>query len=76
MQLQKQLLKYINIFYVEIKNKGNVQQNMMVQTDNEFGQVKIKDLNDKYNVTIFTRNVHGWKSFAAEQKIRELIKTI
>ena len=59
MQLQKQLLKYINIFYVEIKNKGNVQQNMKVQTDNEFGQVKIKDLNDKYNVTIFTRNVHG-----------------
>ena len=59
MQLQKQLLKYINIFYVEIKNKGNVQQNMKVQTDNEFGQVKIKYLNDKYNVTIFTRNVHG-----------------
>ena len=59
MQLQKQPLKYINIFYVEIKNKGNVQQNMRVQTDNEFGQVKIKDLNDKYNVTMFTRNDHG-----------------
>ena len=28
MQLQKQLLKYLNIFYVEIKNKRNMQQNM------------------------------------------------
>ena len=28
MQLQKQLLKYLNIFYVEIKNKRNMRQNM------------------------------------------------
>ena len=39
-------------------------------------RVKINDLNDKYNVTIFRTNVHGGKAFAAEQKIRELKKRI
>ena len=34
--------------------------------------MKIKDLNDKYKVTMFTTNVQGGKAFAAEQKIREL----
>ena len=44
---------------------------MRLQTDNEFQQVKIKDLNDKFKVTIFITNVWGGKAFAAEQKIRE-----
>ena len=61
MQLQKQLLKYLNIFYVEIKNKRNMRQNTRLQTDNEFQQFKIKDLNDKYNVTMFTTNLHDRK---------------
>ena len=41
-------------------------------------RVKINDLNDKYNVTMFTTNVRGGKAFAAaaEQKIRELKKRI
>ena len=30
MQLQKQLLKYLNIFYVEIKNKRNMRKNIML----------------------------------------------
>ena len=38
---------------------------MRLQTDNEFQQVKIKDLNDKYNVTMFTTNVRGGKAVAA-----------
>ena len=53
-----------------------MRQNMRLQTDNEFQQVKIKDLNHKYNVTMFTTNVRGGKAFAAEQKIRELKKRI
>ena len=65
MQSRKQLLKYLNIFYVEIKNKRNIRQNMRLETDNEFQQVKIKDLNDKYNVTMFTTNVRGGKAVAA-----------
>ena len=45
---------------------------MRLQGDNEFQQVKIKDLNDRYNVTMFTTSISGGKAFAAEQKIGEL----
>ena len=38
--------------------------------NNEFQQIKIKDLNDKYNVEIFSTGIRGRKAFAAEQKIR------
>ena len=38
------------------------------ETDNEFQQVKIKDLIDEYNVTMFTTNACDGKAFAAEQK--------
>lgn len=43
---------------------------MRLQADNEFQQTKIKNLNVKYNVTMFTTSVRGGKAFAAEQKIR------
>ena len=45
---------------------------MTLQVDNEFQQVKVKDLNDMNNVEMFTTSVRGGKAFAAEQKIREL----
>ena len=45
---------------------------MRLQVDNEFQRVKIKQLNDKNNVEMFTTSVRGGKTFAAEQKIREL----
>ena len=45
---------------------------MYLQLDNEFQQVKIKDLNEQNNVEIFTTAVRGGKAFAAEQKMREL----
>ena len=45
---------------------------MRLQVDNEFQQAKIKDLNDKYGVEMFTTTVRGEKAFAAEQNIREL----
>ena len=44
---------------------------MQLQVDNEFQQVKIKDSNDRYNVTIFTTSIRGGKAFATKQKIRE-----
>ena len=40
--------------------------------DNGFQQAKIKDLNDKFNVTMFTTSLKRGKAFATEQKIREL----
>ena len=58
-------------FYDEIKNKRN-KKTMRLQVDNEFQQVKLKDLNDQNNVEMFTTSVRGGKVFAAEQKIREL----
>ena len=45
---------------------------MKLQVNNEFQQVKIKDLNVQNNVEMFTTSVRGGKAFAAEQKIREL----
>ena len=45
---------------------------MRLQVDNEFQQVKIKDLHGKNNVEMFTTSVRSRKAFAAEQKIREL----
>ena len=45
---------------------------MRLQVDNEFQQVRIKDLNEMNNIEMFTTSVRGGKAFAAEQKIREL----
>ena len=45
---------------------------MRLQVYSEFHQVRIKDLNDKYGVEMFTTAVRGGKAFATEQKIREL----
>ena len=45
---------------------------MRLQVNNEFQQVKIKDLNEMNNVEMFTTSVRGSKAFAAERKIREL----
>ena len=58
-------------FYDEIKNKRN-NKTMRLQVHNEFQQVKLKDLNEENNVEMFTTSVRGGKTFAAEQKIREL----
>ena len=43
-----------------------------LQVDQEFQQVKIKDLNDLNNVEMFSTFLRGGKAFAAEQKIRDL----
>ena len=64
----------MNELYVEISKKGKKASNMRLQTYNEFQQKKIKDLNERCNVTKFTASVRGGKAFVAEQKIRELKK--
>ena len=45
---------------------------MRLQVHNEFQQVKIKDSNDKYNVTMLTTSIRDGKAFAAQQKIMEI----
>ena len=67
MRSRTQILKKLEQFYVDVQNK-----NTKLQVDNEFQKVKIKDLNDRYNVTMFTTSLREGKAFAAEQKIGEL----
>ena len=47
---------------------------MSLQTDQEFKQRKIFELNKKFNVEMYSKNLMDGKAFAAEQKIRELKK--
>ena len=53
------LVKKLNLFYKDIKNKRAGQ--MRLQTD----------LNNDFNVDMFYTRVQGGKAFAAEQKIRK-----
>ena len=57
----------MKLLYDEVRHKR-----MRLQVDNEFQQVRLKDLNDQNNVEMFTTSVRDGKAFAAEQKIREL----
>ena len=49
---------------------------MRLETDQEFKQRKIFELNKKLNVEMYSTNLRGGKAFAAEQKIRELKRTL
>ena len=62
-------------FYKDVSKKRK-NKKMRLQTDLEFKQKKIFDLNKKDNVEMFSTAVRGRKAFAAEQKIRELKKRI
>ena len=71
MRSRKQILQKMKMLYDEIKSERK-NKRMRLQVDNEFQQVKIKDLNDENNVEMFTSSVRGEKAFAAKQKTREL----
>ena len=65
---RKQIRQKLEQFF-RSKRKG---KKMKLQVDQDFQQVKIKDLNDLNNVDMFSTFLRGGKAFAAEQKIREL----
>ena len=65
---RKQILQKIND---EIKNKRK-NKSMRLQVDNEFQQVKIKDLNDKYNIEMFRTSVRGGKAFLQNKNLENL----
>ena len=69
--LENRSTKKLEQFYIDVQNKRK-NRHTRLQVDNDFQQVKIKDLNDKLNVTMFTTSLRGGKAFAAEQKIKEL----
>ena len=70
MRSRKQILQKLKLFYDDVRNERKGKR-MRLQVDNEFQQVKIKDLNDQNNVEMFTTAVRGGEAFAAEQKIRQ-----
>ena len=57
----------MKLLYDKVRHKR-----IRLQVDNEFQQVRLRDLTDQNNVEMFTTSVRGGKAFAAEQKIREL----
>ena len=61
----------MKLFYDEVRSKRK-NKRIRLQVDNEFQQVKIKDLNNENNVEMFTSSVRSGKAFAAEQRISEL----
>ena len=65
----------MEIFYQDDENERKWQK-MKIQTGQEFKQRKIFDLNKKYNIGLFSTAVRGGKTFAAEQKLKELKKRI
>ena len=65
--------KKIQDFYNDVSKKRTGQ--MQLQTNHLFQQTKIKQLNKEYDVDMYSTNLRDGKTFAAEQKIRELKKT-
>ena len=74
MKKRNLLKKKMQILYEEIQHKRK--EGMKLQTDLEFQQNEIKNLNKKYNVEMFSTRVRAGKTFAAEQKIREFKKLL
>ena len=68
--LENRSTKKLEEFYIDVQNKKY--RHTWLQVDNEFQQVKMKGLNDKFNVTMFTINLRGGKTLAVEQKISEM----
>ena len=71
MRSRKQITQRLEQFYYQIESKRKGKE-MKLQVDQEFQQQKIKDLNEKNNVKMFSTSLRGGKAFAAKQKIREL----
>ena len=71
MRSRKQIRQRLEQFYGEVESKRKGKK-MKLQVNQEFQQIKIKDLNELNNVKIFSTSLRGGKAFAAEQKIREL----
>ena len=76
MRTKNNLFKKVKEFYKEIDDKRSENETMRLQVDLEFQQNKIKELNKKYNVDMFSTKNRGGKAYAAEQKIREFKKIL
>ena len=70
--LENKYSKNLNNFIWASRINKRKNRNARLQVDNEFQKVKINDLTKRFNVTMLTTSLRGGKTFAAEQKIREL----
>ena len=68
------LRKKMQTFYEEVEHKRK--ERTRLQTDLEFQQNDLKNLNKKYNVEMFSTRARGVKAFASEQKIRQFRKLL
>ena len=75
MRSRKQIKQKLEKFYEEVKDKRKGKR-MKLQVDQEFQQLRTKDLNREHNVEMSSTSLRGRKAFAAEQKIRELKKRV
>ena len=76
MRTKNNLAKKMEEFYSEIDFKRVKNEKMRLQVDLEFQQNKIKKINKKYNVEMFSTKKRGGKAYVAEQKIREFKKIL
>ena len=72
MRSRKQILQKMKQFYEDIKNKRNMKKTVHLQVDNEFQQVKIKDLNDENNVEMFTSSLMSGRHLLLSKKYENL----
>ena len=71
MKSRKKIRQKLEQFYRDVKSKRKGKK-MRLQVNQEFQKVRVKDLNDLNNAHMFSTSLRGGKTFAAEQKIREL----
>ena len=76
MRTKNNLAKKMEEFYKEIDFKRVKNEKMRLQVDLEFQQNKIRKINQKYNVEMFSTKNRGGKAYVAEQKIREFKKIL
>ena len=63
MKSRKQIRQKLEQFYEEVANKKKGKK-MKLQVEQEFQQVRIKDLNELNNVEMFSTSLTGGKAFA------------
>ena len=63
-------------FYQDTFEKREKGKLLRLQTDLEFSQNKVKELNKKFNVQMFHSKIRGGKAFAAERAIRDFKKIL
>ena len=71
MKSRRQIRQRLEEFYEEVESKRKSKK-MKLQVDQEFQQIKVKDLNELNYVEMSSTSLRGGKAFAAEQKIKEL----